>query len=212
MRKAVIFDMDGTLWDSSCQVTDSWNIIFKKHNLAPITYKDMQNCMGLMMDDIFKKLLESCDEEERKIIQKESEEFENEYLRTHCGVLYDGLEITLKFLKDSGYSLMIVTNAQDGYVQAFLKSSRLSEYFDDFEMFGRTRLSKDENIKLILKRNNIKKAVYVGDTYWDYKSSINAGLEFIHAAYGFGEVPQAQWKINTFSELKDLVPQILGRD
>ena len=107
---------------------------------------------------------------------------------------------------------MIVTNAQDGYVQAFLESSGLSEYFDDFEMFGRTRLSKDENIKLILKRNNIKKAVYVGDTYWDYKSSINAGLEFIHAAYGFDEVPQAQWKINTFSELKDLVPQILGRD
>ena len=212
MRKAVIFDMDGTLWDSSCQVTDSWNIIFKKHNLAPITYKDMQNCMGLMMDDIFKKLLPSCDEEERKIIQKESEEFENEYLGTHCGKLYDFLEDTLKSLKNMGYKLMIVTNAQDGYVQAFLESSRLSEYFDDFEMFGRTRLSKDENIKLILKRNNIKKAVYVGDTYWDYKSTVVAGIPFIHAAYGFDEVPQAQWKINTFSELKDLVPQILGRD
>lgn len=210
MRKAVIFDMDGTLWDSSCQVTDSWNIIFKKHNLAPITYKDMQNCMGLMMDEIFKKLLPSCDEEERKIIQKESEEFENKYLRTHCGVLYDGLEITLKSLKDRGYSLMIVTNAQDGYVQAFLESSRLSEYFDDFEMFGRTRLSKDENIKQIVKRNNIQTAVYVGDTYWDYKSTVVAGIPFIHAAYGFGEIAEVKWKIKNLSELKDLVPQVLG--
>lgn len=211
MNKAVIFDMDGTIWDSSHQVTDSWNIVLKKYNNADeISYKDMQNCMGLMMDEIFKRLLPKCSENERKIIQKECEEFENEYLCTHCGYLYDGLETTLKSLKEMGYKPMIVTNAQDGYVQAFFKSSGLGELFEDYEMFGRTMLSKDKNIKLIMNRNNIQKAVYVGDTFWDYKSSTAAGLPFIHASYGFDNVKEAKWKINSLSELVTLVPEIIG--
>ena len=210
MNKAIIFDMDGTVWDASKQVTDSWNIVFEKHeNAEKMTYEDMQNSMGLMMDELFKRLLPKCSEDERRTIQNECEEFENEYLCTHSGTLYDGLEETLKALKNRGYKLMIVTNAQDGYVQAFLKSSGLQEYFDDYEMFGRTRLSKDENIKLILNRNNIDNAVYVGDTYWDYKSTVKAGLEFIHAAYGFGIVPEAKYKINSLFELENIVTKIL---
>ena len=209
MNKAIIFDMDGTLWDASKQVTDSWNVVFAKYkNANQMTYEDMQNSMGLMMDDLFKKLLPNCSDEERKTIQDECEKYENEYLITHCGTLYDGLEEALKTLKNFGYKLMIVTNAQDGYVQAFLNSSKFHEYFDDFEMFGRTRLPKDENIKLILNRNNIDKAVYVGDTYWDYKSTVKAGLEFIHAAYGFGEVEEAKYKINSLFELENIAKEI----
>ena len=211
MNKAVIFDMDGTVWDASKQVTDSWNMVFKKYpNADEITIEDMQSCMGLMMDDIFKRLLPKCNEEERKLIQKEAEEFENEYLSTHCGELFEGLESTLKALKDMGYKLMIVTNGQDGFVQAFLKGSGLSYLFEDYEMFGRTTFSKCENIRLVAERNYIEKAVYVGDTYWDYLSTVAAGYPFIHAAYGFGKVEQAEYRINKLSELVTLVPQIIG--
>lgn len=210
MNKAVVFDMDGTLWDSSKQVTDSWNVIFGKYeNAKKITYSDMQNCMGLMMDDIIKRLLPNFSETEQKRILKECEVFENEYLCTRCGELYDGLEQTLISLKELGYKLMIVTNAQDGYVQAFLQSSGFGKYFDDYEMFGRTLLPKAENISLILDRNKIKSAVYVGDTLWDYDSAKSAGVEFIHASYGFGEVPQAKYNIDCLSKLIELVPKII---
>ena len=186
MNKAVIFDMDGTVWDASKQVTDSWNMVFKKYpNADEITIEDMQSCMGLMMDEI-------------------------EYLSTHCGELFEGLESTLKALKDMGYKLMIVTNGQDGFVQAFLKGSGLSYLFEDYEMFGRTTFSKCENIRLVAERNYIEKAVYVGDTYWDYLSTVAAGYPFIHAAYGFGKVEQAEYRINKLSELVTLVPQIIG--
>ena len=100
MKKAIIFDMDGTLWDSAKQVTDSWNIVLEKRGIKQITNEDMQSCMGLAMDDIFKKLFENSDENERKSLQKECETFENEYLKTHCGMLYDGLQETLQKLKE----------------------------------------------------------------------------------------------------------------
>ncbi len=209
MKKAVIFDMDGTLWDSSKQVTDSWNVVFEKNDLKNITYTDMQNCMGLMMNDIIKRLFPSLCESEQLRILKECEEFENEYLSTHCGQLYPQLKSTLISLKKLGYKLMIVTNAQDGYVQAFFKSSGLEKYFDDFEMFGRTNLPKSENIRLILERNNISDAVYVGDTIWDYDSAKSVDVEFIHASYGFGKVSQSNHKIKTLPELVELVPKII---
>ncbi len=210
MNKAVIFDMDGTLWDATKQVTDSWNIVFEKHeNASKISYKDMQDSMGLMMDDIIKRLLPNCSDNEQKVILKECEEFENEYLCSNCGKLYDGLKEALMSLRNNGYKLMIVTNAQDGYVQAFFASSGLENLFDDYEMYGRTLLPKDENIKLILKRNNIEEAVYVGDTIWDYNSATKAGLPFIHASYGFGKVPEAKYKIENLNELTELVMNLI---
>lgn len=51
-----------------------------------------------------------------------------------------------------------------------------------------TGLNKDENIKLIVKRNNLKNPVYVGDTQGDFLACKNANVPFIFAAYGFGSV------------------------
>ena len=55
----------------------------------------------------------------------------------------------------------------------------------------------------IVRRNNLKNPVYVGDTIKDMLSSQEAGVDFIHAAYGFGEV-DCEKKINSLSELLDM--------
>ena len=49
-------------------------------------------------------------------------------------------------------------------------------------------LRSQKIIKLIVERNNIDEAVYVGDIQGDYDSSKRAGVKFIHAAYGFGTI------------------------
>ena len=67
--------------------------------------------------------------------------------------------------------------------------------------FGNGGLPKAENIRLIVTRNDLQNPVYVGDTIWDKESSDEAGVDFVFAAYGFGNVENPEWMIKTFDDL-----------
>lgn len=210
IKKGIIFDLDGTLWNSTIQITAAWQKIIDNHNIDKIlTLEEVKSCMGLPMDQIFKKLLPHLSDDLLKEIQTECQNYENKYLSSNSGIIYPKVEETLKTLKELGYYLYIVSNSQDGYVQAFLQSTNLEGLFDDYEMFGRTSLKKDQNISLVLKRNNIDKAVYVGDTFWDYTAAEKAEIPFIFASYGFDKYDDAKFKIKSFSELISLIPKII---
>ena len=99
------------------------------------------------------------------------------------------------------YNLYIVSNCQDGYVEAFLHAHQLKSYFKDYEMSGRTGLDKGHNIKLIMKRNVIEQAFYVGDTEGDEEASRFAGIPFIYASYGFGKAKNPDMIIHSIKEL-----------
>lgn len=86
-----------------------------------------------------------------------------------------------------------------------MNSSNLSKYFRDYESNGRTKLSNGENIKLIIERNNIKSAIYVGDTISDKKAADYANIPFIYASYGFGNVEQYDYKIDSISEIVSVI-------
>ncbi len=213
MKKAVIFDLDGTLWDSSAQVTEAWNAVLRRHPKLnrQITADDMHGYMGKTMYDIARLMLPGVPEEEIRAVMDECCDYENEYLETHGGVLFPRLEETLSALREN-YGLYIVSNCQDGYIQVFMKYHRLEKYFADIECQGRTGKSKAENIALVIKRNNIEKAVYVGDTALDMESADEAGIPFIHAAYGFGSVTRRVPAVKAFSELPSAVSEIfLGK-
>ena len=139
-------------------------------------------------------------EKEQETLLAECCRIENDYLREHGGVLYPDLEDTFKELKKT-YELYIVSNCQKGYIEAFLDHYHFWDYFSDIECYGNNLLQKGDNIRLLADRNHLEEAVYVGDIQGDYDASRKAGVGFIHAAYGFGIVPEAQYKIQSFSEL-----------
>lgn len=56
-----------------------------------------------------------------------------------------------------------------------------------------------------MKRNSIKHAAYIGDTLGDLNASKLAGIDFIYAKYGFGEVEKPDYTINSFEELEQIV-------
>ena len=128
---------------------------------------------------------------------------ENEYLREHGGVLMPKLVETLEVLSQK-YFLAIVSNCQQGYIEAFLAYHDLERFFDDHEDFGTTQMQKSDNISLVMERNGLEKTLYVGDIQGDCDSALKAGAAFVHAAYGYGKVPAAEYRINTFSELIDI--------
>lgn len=211
MKTGIIFDMDGTLWDSSENVAASWTE--KVSELAPerppITKEDIMGVMGLTMDRIADIIFSDLPKDKRMELLELCCEHENNYLRQHGGILYPDLEKTLALLKEK-YSLFIVSNCQKGYIEAFLDHFGFRKYFVDIECYGNNLMGKGYNIALVAKRNKLDRAFYVGDIQGDYDATAQAGLEFIHAAYGFGTVKQAVPELPQFSALPELIDSLMA--
>lgn len=211
MKKGIIFDMDGTLWDSAENVAKSWDEVVQREadGLCRITTEDIKSVMGRTMTEIAEALFPMLGKKEAIALMNRCCEEENAYLREHGGNLYPRLENTLQILAEH-YPLYIVSNCQSGYIEAFLDYYRFDKYFLDIECFGNNQLSKVENITLIVRRNHLEKAVYVGDIQGDYDSSMRAGVDFIHASYGFGTIDHAVPAIREFAELPRTVTAVFG--
>ena len=101
-------------------------------------------------------------------------------------------------------NLYIVSNCQKGYIESFLSYYKLNNYFIDFESTGNTGKNKADNIRLVMKRNGLNDAIYVGDTIGDYNASVENKIPFVYAKYGFGKIDKSTYKINKFEELLKL--------
>ena len=202
----VIFDLDGTLWDATENIVRSWNQVLVELGYAYKSAEEVKGCMGLPMGEIFRRLFPGAKEEERRRIAEKLYAAENAYIEKHGGILYEGLEDTLKALEGK-YLLAVVSNCQAGYIEAFFMAHGLGKYFADFESLGGTGLLKADNIRLVAERNHLKYPVYVGDIQGDCDSAHEAGAAMIYAAYGFGEVVGAEGVIRAVTELPGLLEQ-----
>ena len=206
----VIFDLDGTLWDASVPVADSWNVVIEKEvgKEYTLSSEDIMKYMGLTMTEIADRHFGFLPEKERYELSHKCEVFENGYITEHGGTLFEGVEETLAKLKDMGVPMAVVSNCQEGYVKAFLDSMDMWKYFVDYEEWGRTFLLKADNIKLVMERNGAAKGIYVGDIQKDSDAAHAAGVPCIYAAYGFGEITDGIATINRFDELPAVLEEL----
>ena len=202
-RDSIIFDLDGTLWDSSRQIAKSWSQTLREkfpdiHK--EITQKDIMGIMGMVTEDIARTLFPDLEIERAITVTNTICEEECDYLRKTGGTLYDGVEEVLEALSLQ-YPLFIVSNCQCGYIEWFLEHHKLDKYFKGFLCSGQTGKRKGENIKRLMEQYGLKKSIYVGDTQMDYEAAKQAGIEFLYAAYGFGTISDPVPSILSIREL-----------
>ena len=197
----IIFDLDGTLWDSCRVVAESWTQTMQQGcgSDRVFTVDDIKGVMGLTAADIAAKLFPNHGDDAMKLCLRCMDE-ELEYISEHSGDVYPGVEDMLSRLSQR-WPLFIVSNCQDGYIQCFFGATGLGKYIKDIECEGATGLGKADNIKLICQRNGLENPVYVGDTAGDERSAKAAGCRFVHAAYGFGSVQAPDAVISSVAEL-----------
>ena len=206
VKKGILFDLDGTLWDSSQECVDAWNecIRTKTDRTEQFSLADMRGFMGKTMEAIAALMFPSLPTAEQLRILRLCTEEEHSYILAHKPRLYDGEADVLRALSQE-YALGVVSNCQDGYIQLYLHHCGFSELFCDFECAGRTGKTKGQNIRLVMERQNLDWCCYVGDTQGDCDAAKEAGVPFLHAAYGFGTADKTD---AVLSDLRDL-PRIM---
>ena len=201
----IIFDVDGTLWDSTDVVAESWNLAIEENSdlHLNLTGEGLKSLFGKTMEEIFEALFPSLSSEDQMRLGTLCYEYENRLLEDKPGNVYEGVIETFHTLSKK-YPLFIVSICQCGYIEVFLISIGLDSCVKDHLCYGETLVSKGQTIRMLMERNQLREAVYVGDTLGDFNACKEAGIPFIFAEYGFGDVPEADSRIQTICQLTDM--------
>ncbi len=210
-KAAIIFDLDGTLVDNRKAIQKSWNAVMNALTGKSHTFSlaDVESSMGLPMDEIVAHLFISRFGEPGRIFGEKALAYEVNYIKTTGANPVRGVGGLLKKLS-SKYPLYIVSNCQKGYIDACLSSTGFSPFIKGHVSWGESPRTKAENIVLLCQQEGLTRAIYVGDTSLDFESASLAGLPFIHAAYGFGEVKGAMYKAAKPMDIASLVKEIFS--
>ena len=205
---SIIFDVDGTLWDTTHVVADAWNEVVRSETSLDlsITPQKLKTLFGKTMPDIAAILFpEEPKENQLRLIDLCCQR-EEEALRKKSGALYPQLESVLTQLA-ARLPLFLVSNCQAGYIETFLDCTGFAPYITDHLCPGDTGEGKAENIREIIRRHHLKSPVYVGDTDGDYQAVKSAGdsIPFIFASYGFGSVENPDYVITCPADLLSLL-------
>ncbi|MFI3170756.1 MAG: HAD family hydrolase [Eubacteriales bacterium] len=201
----IIFDLDGTLWDSTDAVAYAWNkALEEKTNIEKrVTGPELKKLFGKPLDEILEIVFPDLNKAETVEVEQVLYEYQQAWLERGTCETYEGVIDGIKELSRK-YQVFIVSNCQAGYIEVFLKVTGLGDYITDHTCPGDTGLLKGKNIRLIMERNHLNKIIYVGDTSGDKKACDEARVPMILANYGFGEANNPCAVIESFYELLDV--------
>jgi phosphoglycolate phosphatase len=202
MHDAIVFDLDGTLWDTCAACAIAWNDILKRLNIPyrtiqaddvrRVTGKPHAECVQLTFPDLpestVNELIELTAIEDAMAIERVG------------GELYPGVNDGLVRLQEQ-YRLFIVSNCQSGYIEMFLKLTGFEPIFEGFECWGNTSEPKSENLRRVIERHQLNNPIMIGDTEGDQKAAIDCGVPFGFVSYGFQSCRGADVEFTSFTEL-----------
>lgn len=206
---AIVFDLDGTLWDTSETCAAAWNAVVARLGVAwrTVTAADVRRVTGQPHQDAIDSAFAGLDRATLDALGDVTQTEDNRFLARQGGILYPGVRELIPHLAQR-HPLYIVSNCQAGYIEAFREFSGLHPYFTDHECWGRTGEAKPANLQRLLGRNATVRAVMVGDTEGDAEAARFNRLPFVHAAYGFGSVARADATLASFVELPKLLERL----
>ena len=204
--ESLIFDIDGTLWDSRALVAEGYNIQLRAEGLEQlcVTAEDLKPLFGKVMTEIADVILAAVPQKERYALMDRCMATENAYLHENeCRIGYEGVRETLEKLAKK-HRLFIVSNSQRGYPELCIQKLGLGDCISGHLCFGDTGAEKAVTIRRLLERHGIADAVYIGDTQGDCDAADGAGIPFVFAAYGFGQPDHYVARIEKIEDLLKL--------
>lgn len=195
MYKVVLFDLDGTIIDSSLGVTNSVKYALSKFGIEVKDQSELLSYMGPPLVYSFKTFHGLTEEEAKKAVSYYRETYPVKGIFENT--LYPGMDEVLKELKNQGFQIGLATSKPEKFAKIILEKLGIDQYFDKIcgASLDGTRSEKIDVMKYVLqelKISNNKEVLMVGDRMYDINSSNELGIDSVGVLFGFGSLEEFQ--------------------
>ena len=203
--KNIIFDLDGTLLDTSEGVKEAVLFTIKKLGYSKLEHDNLDAFIGPPIQTSLINFYNCTKEEAQKGADIFREYYKNVSLFKASA--YPGIYSVIQFIKEKNMNVAVATYKREDYAIKLLNKFRFNEYCkvmhggDNFN-----KLSKADIIKICIDElgGDIDNSLYVGDTYSDLKGANECGIDFIGVTYGFGFKPNKIYEFKTVKSCNEL--------
>ena len=200
-KKAIIFDMDGTLVDSSVTIVNAINHVRKNLGLVEMQKElilEKVNDPHLNPAEFFYEVPAFTDVHEKWFADYYTDNHEQELQ------LYDGIEELLKNLKEKDFVLAVATNAYRGSTLESLSHLKVLDYFSSVACYDDVPKGKPspDMLEKNLKDLNVstKECIFVGDSERDLLASEAINIDYLMVNWGFSEYEDAIHSVKKLEE------------
>lgn len=193
----VLFDLDGTLLDTSPGIFNSVRYAESQLGLDPIPDARLREFVGPPPKSMYRSIYGLDEGQSLLAAQKH-----REYGRTRAiyeAQVYPGIRELLAGLKEKGYKLAVATLKAETIAQTILEYYGIAPFFDAIVgMDPAETLTKRLTIDLARQRTGTTgSAILIGDSIYDYTGALEAGIDFLGVLYGFGFSPETDYPFDS---------------
>ena len=214
--KAILFDLDGTLFETAPELAEAVNLMLKDLEMAELKTNEIKRFIGRGAENLIKQSIEVSSKKDPTPVYTYAEKlFAHHYsLISANSLMYEGVEKSIIDLKAKDFLLGCVTNKPAIYTEALMNNSRLSDFMDIIVSGDTTEKKKPDPLPILHALNQLniepKDAIMVGDSVVDIEAGFEAGTYIFTVPYGyqFGESiisDKVDYAMSNFSELTQII-------
>ena len=214
--KAILFDLDGTLFETAPELSDAINSMLKDLEMMELKRNEIKNFIGKGAENLIKQSLRlSSKKDPTPFFTKAEKLFAHHYsLISANSLMFDGVKKAIVYLKSKDFLLGCVTNKPAIYTEALMNKSRLTDFMDVIVSGDTTKKKKPDPLPIFHALNQLniepKDAIMVGDSIVDIEAGCAAGTHIFTVPYGyqFGESiisDRVDYAMSNFNELTRII-------
>jgi phosphoglycolate phosphatase len=214
--KAILFDLDGTLFETAPELSEAVNLMLKDLEMVELKTNEIKRFIGKGAANLIKQSLEvSSKKDPIPSFAKAEKLFAHHYsLISANSHMFEGVEKAITELKAKDFLLGCVTNKPTIYTEALMNHSRLSDFMDIIVSGDTTEKKKPDPLPILHALNQLniepKDTIMVGDSVADIEAGFAAGTYIFTVPYGYqyGESiisDKVDYAMLNFSELTQII-------